>query len=167
MTLTAEDDLAIKATVLRYCRGIDRMDPDLVRSCYHPDATDWHGSFRGGVEEYLVWVWHLLERYSMTMHYVANQLVEPCGEGRARCESYGVAVHRTEGGEARGNLTTGFRFVDDFERRSGEWRVLRRVATTEWSRVDRDEDRWAWPASFVTGARDRSDPVYAPWGPEA
>jgi hypothetical protein len=165
MTLSAQDELAIRSSVLRYCRGIDRMDSELVRSCYHPDATDSHGSFEGGVDEYLVWVWRLLKRYSMTMHYIANQLVEPFGEGRARCESYGMALHRTAGGGARDNLTTGFRFVDDFERRDGEWRVARRVATTEWSRIDREGDWWAFPPSFVTGRRDRADPVYAPWGP--
>ena len=162
--LPVDDERAIRATVLRYCRGIDRMDRELVRSCYHADAVDSHGSFEGSVEEFLVWVWRLLGRYTMTMHYVANQLVEPLGDGRARCESYGVAVHRTQGGAEQDNLTTGFRFVDDFECRDGEWRIARRVATTEWSRVDRDADRWVWPASFVTGRRDRSDPVYAPWG---
>src|SRR5579864_9251358 len=101
MALSAADEDAIKATVLRYCRGIDRMDRELVRSCYHPDATDSHGSFGGGVDDFLTWVWRLLERYTMTMHYIANQLVEPLGEGRARCESYGVAVHRTDRGEPR------------------------------------------------------------------
>ena len=34
----------------RYCRGIDRFDRDLVRSCYHDDADDDHGIFRGGPE---------------------------------------------------------------------------------------------------------------------
>jgi hypothetical protein len=164
VTLSAEDELAIRAVVLRYCRGIDRMDRELVRSCYHPDATDSHGSFDGGVDEFLVWVWRLLGHYTMTMHYVANQLVETVDDGRARCESYGVAVHRAAGGAASDNLTTGFRFIDDFERREGAWRIARRVATTEWSRVSRPSDDWAWPASFLTGARDGSDPVYAPWG---
>jgi hypothetical protein len=162
--LSPEDELAVRQVVLRYCRGIDRMDRDLVRACYHPDATDSHGSFDGGVEEFLTWVWRLLGHYTMTMHYIANQLVEPVGEGRARCESYGIAVHRTDGGEPRDNLTTGFRFVDDFALRDGEWRIARRVATTEWSSIDRDEDRWRWPPHFVAGRRDRSDPVYAPWG---
>ncbi|MEI6002085.1 hypothetical protein H3V53_34635 [Paraburkholderia bengalensis] len=32
----------------RYCRGIDRIDWDLVRTCYHPDAFDEHGSSGGG-----------------------------------------------------------------------------------------------------------------------
>jgi hypothetical protein len=97
------------------------------------------------------------------MHYVANQLVEADGADRARCESYGMAVHRTDGGDARGNLTTGFRFVDDFERRGGEWRIVRRVATTEWVRVEHEADRWPIPVGMLTGRRDRSDAVYAPW----
>jgi len=165
VSLSPTDDLGIRQVVLRYCRGIDRMDRELVRSCYHPDATDSHGTFSGGVEEFLTWVWRILDRYTLTMHYVANQLVEAHGSDRARCESYGMAVHRTDGGEARGNLTTGFRFVDDFERRGGEWRIVRRLATTEWVRVEHEADRWPIPAGMLTGRRDRSDPVYAPWGP--
>jgi len=160
VSVPVEDDLAIRRVVLRYCRGIDRLDRDLVRGCYHPDATDSHGSFTGGVEEFLTWVWRLLGRYTMTMHYVANQLVEPLGPEQARCESYGIAVHRTEGGEARGNLTTGFRFVDDFERRGGEWRIARRVATTEWVRVVAEDEWWPVPPAMLTGRRDRSDAVY-------
>jgi hypothetical protein len=163
--LSPADDLAIRRVVLRYCRGIDRMDLDLVRSCYHPDATDSHGSFSGGVEDFLTWVWRILQRYTTTMHYIANQLVEPHGDDRARCESYGVAVHRTAGGEARGNLTTGFRFIDDFSRRENGWRIARRVATTEWVRVERDEDQWPIPPDMLSGRRDRSDAVYAPWAP--
>jgi hypothetical protein len=163
--VTADADLAIREVVLRYCRGVDRLDLELVRSCYHPDATDSHGSFNGGLEEFLTWVERILRRYTMTMHYIANQLVDRVGEDRARCESYGVAVHRTAGGEAAGNLTTGFRFIDDFERRGGEWRIVRRVATTEWVRVERAEDHWPVAPAFVTGHRDRTDAVYAPWEP--
>jgi hypothetical protein len=162
--VTSDDDLAIRGVVLRYCRGVDRLDLELVRSCYHPDATDSHGSFSGGVEDFLTWVERILRRYTMTMHYVANQLVESHGEHRARCESYGVAIHRSAGGEEQGNLTTGFRFIDDFERRAGEWRIVRRVATTEWVQVSREEDQWPVPPTMLAGRRDRSDPVYAPWG---
>ncbi len=163
MTVSPQDDLAIRQVVLRYCRGVDRMDADLVRSCYHADATDSHGTFSGGLEEFMVWLWRVLGRYSMTMHYIANQLVEPAGDGRARCESYGMAIHRTDGGEPRGNLTTGFRFVDDFVRRGGEWRIARRVATAEWVRVERPDDVWPIAPSMVTGRRDRTDALYAPW----
>ena len=47
------DKQEIEEVVLRYCRGIDRRDFELVRSCYHPDARDRHGSFDGTVDEYV------------------------------------------------------------------------------------------------------------------
>ncbi len=57
------DKQEIEEVVLRYCRGIDRRDFDLVRACYHPDARDHHGSFDGTVEEFVAWVDGLTARY--------------------------------------------------------------------------------------------------------
>ena len=37
----------IRDTALRYCRGVDRLDEDLMKSAYWPDATDNHGTFIG------------------------------------------------------------------------------------------------------------------------
>jgi hypothetical protein len=160
---------AIHRVILRYCRGVDRMDPELVRSCYHEGATDSHGSFAGTIDEFLVWVWRVLARYSMTMHFLGNILIDVDPSLQlARAETYGIAIHRTDGGKPVGNLTTGFRYVDDFALRvvepgaPAEWRIQRRVATTEWVRVDRVEDQWPIPAGMLQGVRDRRDPVYAP-----
>ncbi|MFM8863148.1 MAG: nuclear transport factor 2 family protein, partial [Acidimicrobiia bacterium] len=57
------DRLAIADLMALYCRGIDRLDRDLVRSCFHPDATDTHGSFHGTIDEFLDWAFGLLGRY--------------------------------------------------------------------------------------------------------
>jgi len=150
----------IEEVVLRYCRGIDRMDRELVRSCYHADATDEHGSFSGGVDAFLEWVWKLLARYEMTMHFLGNVLVELAGDA-AVAESYGVAWHRSSDPRPQLNLVTGFRTLDRFERRSGAgWRIARRVAVTEWSRVDDPKDRWLPPPGLRTGRRDRGDALY-------
>ena len=105
----------IRDVVMRYCRGIDRMDRQLVRSCYHADATDDHGSFSGGVDEFLAWVWPLLERYTLTMHFVGNLLIE-VGDDVAAAETYGIAFHRSEDARPQLNLMTGFRYLDRFER---------------------------------------------------
>jgi len=162
--LLAERD--IRAVVLRYCRGVDRMDRDLVQSCYHADATDSHGSFEGGVDAFVEWLWRVLGRYSMTMHFVGNVLAEVDDSGdTATCESYGIAFHRTHNGGAAGNLTTGFRYIDRFARRpigsraEPEWRIARRVAVTEWVRADRVEDHWPIPPGLLTGRRDGTDAV--------
>jgi hypothetical protein len=158
------DEREIRGVLLRYCRAVDRLDEPLLRSCYHPDARDEHGSFAGSVDEYVAWAFRLLQGYATTMHLLGNVLVEVSGDV-ALAESYGISFHRTEPKEGelfepRRNLTVGFRLVDRFERRGGEWRIARRVATTEWSRVDDLAGRWPAPAHLRRGARDASDPIY-------
>jgi hypothetical protein len=155
-------EAAIRRVVAQYCRGIDRLDLELVRACYHPDAVDVHGSFSGTVDEYLAWVGRLLEKYDATAHYVANQLVEIADDDpdRARVETYGVAVHRAASGAPHLNLTTGFRFVDRFERRGGEWRIAHRVAVTDWSRRVAPDDWWPLPEQHRRGERGPGDALH-------
>jgi hypothetical protein len=156
------DERAIRVVLLRYCRGVDRMDRALVRSCYHDDAIDDHGTFRGTADEYVEWAFRLLSRYRTTMHFVGNMLIEPdeADGDRAFAETYGIAMHRSDDPDPRRNLRIGFRYIDRFERRAGEWRIAQRVCTTEWVDID-DPDRW-WPVAdgITQGRRDRSDPVY-------
>ena len=163
--LLAERD--IKNVVLRYCRGVDRMDRALVRSCYHPDADDHHGDFAGGVDEALAWVWDVLATYSSTVHLVANMLVEfdPEAPGSARCESYGMALHFDGGEGGRRGQAIGFRWIDDLAQRASseglvQWRFSRRVATTEWIHRYAPDEFSPIPERFLLGRRDRDDPVY-------
>jgi ketosteroid isomerase-like protein len=155
----------IRQVLARYCRGIDRYDLALVRSCYHDDAVDEHGSFTGGPDEYVAWVGKLLKRYAMTMHVMASSSIERTGDV-ALVETYGMSFHRSgpdEAADAKLNLMTGFRFVDRFERRDGSgggWRIAHRVAVTEWSRVDDEPGRWPVPPTLRHGTRDATDPVW-------
>ena len=156
------DQQAIRDVVLRYCRGIDRLDLELVRDCYHPDATDDHGPFRGTRDEYVDWVGRVLPRFTGTMHFVGNQLVEVAGDV-ARAETYGVAYHHGDPpGDPRCNFTTGFRYVDRFERRDGEWRIATRVAVREWTHTVTAELQVIVPPDRDgrRGQRDRTDAVY-------
>lgn len=155
----------IEDVLKRYCRGVDRMDEDLVRSCYHPDATDEHGSFSGGVEEYIAWCWKLLRRYDRTMHYLSNTLID-IDKGKAQVESYGVALHEGAAQYPERNLTVGFRFVDIFEYRGSQWKILHRVATTEWAQVNTPESRFPLSNQLRRGARDKTDILYQPWRDE-
>ncbi len=154
------DEQQIRAVILRYCRGIDRMDRALVRDCYHPDAIDEHGSFRGDVDAYLDWVWPLLEKYVSTMHFIGNMLVEVSGDAAAS-ETYGIAFHRSEDARPHLNLITGFRFLDRFERREDAWRIAERRAVTEWSRIDDEAGRFLAREGLLQGRRDPSDASYA------
>jgi hypothetical protein len=153
---------AIRTVLLRYCRGIDRMDRELVRACYHDDAIDEHGSFRGSADEYVEWAFRLLGRYRSTMHFLGNMLIEPhdSDRDRAAAESYGIAFHRSDDPDPRRNLIIGFRYIDRFERRAGDWRIAKRVCTTEWVQTDSPERHWPIPDGMLQGSRDRTDPVY-------
>ena len=108
----------ITEVIYRYCRGIDRRDYELVRSCYHADAVDDHGDFRGGVDEFLAYVAKGLPAFERTMHFIGNLLVEPEGD-RARAESYLVAYHHLRASRTKPerDYLVGLRYVDDFERR--------------------------------------------------
>jgi SnoaL-like domain len=145
-------------------RGIDRRDFDLVRGCYHPDATDDHGDFRGGVDDFIAYVQRTIVRFERTLHFIGNMLIEPLVDA-ARVESYAVAYHRIPASSSKParDFVTGFRYVDDFERRAGEWRIATRVVAAEWSRLDPvGAGGWVPPAEATVGRADQGDVVFAP-----
>ncbi|MGD9700931.1 MAG: nuclear transport factor 2 family protein [Acidimicrobiia bacterium] len=161
---TVIDQQQIRDVIYRYCRGIDRCDYDLVRRCYHPDAVDDHGDFRGGVEDFIAYVQQSLPRFERTMHFIGNVLIEPDGD-RARAESYIVAHHRVPESRSKPerDYTVGLRYVDDFEQRDGEWKIAARTCVFEWSRIDPvAPGGWSPVEVAAIGQRDRSDLVYAP-----
>ena len=154
------DKQEIEEVVLRYCRGIDRRDFELVRSCYHPDARDRHGSFDGTVDEYIAWVDGLTARYRFTMHLVGNVLIELGDADVAACETYGVSLHASDDPRPFMNMATGFRYVDRFERRDGAWRIADRNAVGEWSLPVPQDAWWDVPEDHLASRRDASDALY-------
>lgn len=158
------DEWAIRDTLCRYWRGIDRRDPALVASTYHPGAYDDHGYFRGPVEDFVetlapgVWA-----HFTGTMHFSGHVAVEldPASPDRARAESYAEAHHLRCEEDGRGSdLVYGLRYVDRFERRDGEWRIAHRVCTWDWSRLDRFAPI-PLDAGYARGLHEGKDPVHA------
>jgi hypothetical protein len=161
--LVAERD--VQQALLRYARGVDRMDQALVRSAFADDATITMEGFTGDLDAFVALVWKLIGRRDMTMNYLTNTFVEssPTDPDRARAESYGFALQRSPHDPPKGNLITGFRYLDDLERRAGRWAITRRVTVGEWARVDDLAGQWPPPPGSTPGAPDRSDPVFRPW----
>ena len=165
---TAIDELLAKQEIrdalMRYSRGIDLLDADLVKSAYHPDAYDDHGTFKGNAHEFAEHVIVGLSRLECTEHFLGNSLIEVEGD-RAYSETYHVAYHRIPAGEdgVAKDFTWGGRYVDVFERREGgPWLILHRTVVHSWSRIDDVADSNAeMAANFTHVARgDRSDLVY-------
>jgi len=154
------DVQAIKDVHLRYCRGVDRMDFDLIRSCYHPDAIDDHGEFIGGIDAFIEYARENLPTFLSTNHCVCNQLVEVNG-AVAFAEHYGIAYHRLAADaeqEERDWIAT-IRYVDRFEKRDGEWRIAHRRSLVDSDRIDMVRATLI-PRDRMAGSRDRSDPSY-------
>ncbi|WP_137723060.1 nuclear transport factor 2 family protein [Prescottella subtropica] len=152
------DKQAIHEVVLRYCRGIDRLDFDLVRSTYHPDAVDHHTGFDGGIDDFIAWVEPKLRAIGGTMHHIGNHLIEVHGDV-AISEAYSTSAH-WGGGDGIGmiNFTSGCRYVDRMERRDGTWKIAERWAVREWTRSD--AGRLTLPESDgPRGRRDGTDPL--------
>ena len=130
---------AITRALYRYARGVDHRDFDEVRACYWEDGYDEHTTFSGTVPDYLAWLEAVLPAVDVSTHQFTNVLIEIDADGRratSDASCLNVLVWGPDrNGRAR-HVTTGLRYVDAWERRGGEWRVLRRRCTREWSRVD-------------------------------
>jgi hypothetical protein len=152
------DKQQIHDVMMRYCRAVDRVDEELLRSVYHPDAVDNHGLFNGAAADFVPWcITQLRQAYTATQHFIGNELIEVEGD-QAWCEFYFVAYHRYERkGEPR-HMSAGGRYVDRWERRRGEWRISERTVVVDWQRVDRVHEP---DASMLTpGLRSRQDLSY-------
>jgi len=147
------DKQALNDLLVRYCRGIDRLDKELVLSCFHDDAYDDHGDFKGPAKEFLdeLWARSAGKATSFIEHKLSNVSLEIDGD-TAYGESY-LVMHQLRDGQ----LIEGYgRFVDRFERRDGAWRIAHRRVVLEWATPGRGYEK----AAFVQGSRSRDDPSY-------
>ena len=158
------DESDIRALLHRYCRGIDRRQPDLVRSCYTADATDEHGEYSGDVEGFIAYAFTSLATYTSTMHFLGSVGIELDGD-LARVESYCVAFHRVpaRGSRPERDHVVGLRYVDDVVRTDSGWLIRARVCALDWSRTDPVPAGWSFPAGWSRGRTDDGDPVFAGW----
>jgi ketosteroid isomerase-like protein len=137
-----EDRQAIYDVIVRYCRGVDRSDPDLVLAAFHDDAIDNHFGLVLPFREAIGTLKAARNgagsppSKTTTMHNICNVLIELDGD-IARCESYVVVIARIpqEGGAAIDWMHAG-RYVDRFERRNGQWRIAHRTVVYDLERFD-------------------------------
>ena len=154
------DERAIRDVLQRYCRGVDRMDRELTRACWHADGTaEYQGLFEGDADALVDWIWSAHERMQTHSHQITNCLIE-LAEDRAASETYVGVVLRTRpgAGGARDVLVRG-RYLDRWSRRGDRWAIDHRRYVSDWTTT------LAVPAGGEPGGRrDRSDPSYATFG---
>lgn len=153
-------EAAIKDVQMRYCRAVDRMDFDLLESCFHPDATADYGFFKGGIDGFVAMAKESLKAFLSTTHFTGNQVVDVAGD-KAWAEHYTLATHRCpkdEHGPLR-DFATSVRYADRFARRNGDWRIAERLLILDWVRIDPVEDYGPGP-QVEAGKRDKTDGSY-------
>jgi hypothetical protein len=164
--LTIDDLLAreeITDVVKALARGTDRLDRELMASCYHPDGTDDHNVFRGTGTEFAQWVVDTLPHFQATMHFVGPPRICNASDV-AKVDTYCVAHHvsKPDADGQQTDMVLGLRYVDRFERRDDRWLIAARVCAFDWSyTVEFDPARgFQFESTWTLGARDRTDVTY-------
>src|ERR1700744_2075046 len=134
--LLAESE--IRAVLGRYSRAIDRVDLELLRSCYHADAIDEHGWYDGGIDGYVEFLRGRRASSAATFHMLGNPLIEHESADVARVETYCLVWNRSApvDGAAAQDRTVQVRYSDRFERREGEGRIAHRRTVYGPGRLD-------------------------------
>ncbi len=127
------DREAIRDCLYRYSRAVDRCDEDMLRGVYWEDALDDHVLFSGDREELIAWVMPTLKAMVQSQHSISNILMRIEGS-RADVESYYYGYHRLGNGQGFMDSIQSGRYLDCFERRDDEWRILRRKVVVDWFR---------------------------------
>jgi hypothetical protein len=161
----------IRDALLRYCRGLDRKDFDLVRSAYHDDAIDDHGAYCGDIPGLIAWMRERHRSVEQCLHAITNTTIERSGD-LAVAESYCIShqrYYRDGGGledeaalsadREREQIIAIVRFIDRFEHRGSGWRIAHRKVAFEaawmapvtssfppdgWAKHRRDEHDMLW-----------------------
>jgi hypothetical protein len=153
----------IHDALMRCCRGVDRGDPELIRSAFHDGAWIRYGPrrFRDAAEFADLTVPRLDSRTSPAQRHTTNHLIKLDGD-TAAVESYFVAFNPFRRDDGREVLTfVGGRYLDRFERRDGRWAISERTVVVDWSRADLPGEAQAELSEYLTPGRRESDPSHA------
>ncbi len=161
------DRQQIEDVLSRYSRAVDRADLELLRSCYHDDATEDHGGvFAGSANDYLAHIAPVLPRAGVLNHLVTNVLVEFQSPSTARVEAYILTFARMKKDGDKFDTLTLARAVDRFEKRDGCWAISARRLCWEWNQEMPMCETWgrgliaADASKLVRGAKRPHDILY-------
>lgn len=145
--------------IVRECRARDRQDAEQIASCWWEDGTDEHGAFIYHMPDYpeQANTGHRAA-FRMTSHNITNHLCELDGD-TAYCESYVIGGLAWLNG-ATTSIAFG-RYLDQLEKRGGEWRMKTRRCTLEMT-ADADP-KWLEAEAikgFLKPLWSREDPSY-------
>ena len=131
------DKEAIRDLVQIYCRAADRHDHELMRSLYHEDAYDDHGSFfKGSAMEFIDMLPEIQKPMAILHHNVTthNIMFDESRPDYAEGETYLIAFHKVQADpdQEGEDVLVGGRYFDKYEKRDGVWKFLARSIDADW-----------------------------------
>jgi len=144
--------------IMRYCRGIDRLERAVLLSAYHPDAVDDHGTFVGPVDKFADYVFDLHTTHQhRTQHHITNHRCEIDGN-EAHAESY-YQFRSLNKAPPLYTLASG-RYLDRLEKRDGVWGIVDRVCLVEIRNEHWAPTGFEGDADYMPARRDLGDTSY-------
>ena len=139
--LTAQAELTearrqITEVVHGYARANDRVDETLLRSCFWPESTHQHGSFKGKSSDFATLALGIVSKLKGCSHLITNVSIEVAGN-KAVSECYFLAHHRRvkKTGDGDEDFFIKGRYLDRFEQRNGQWKIIQRRGLSDFARV--------------------------------
>lgn len=164
MTMTIEELIAkqeIADLVGQYMRGLDRLDPVLLRSVFHDTAYMDYGFFKGGPDEFVEMAYNALKDHLANHHLIGQTNIE-IQQDVAVGEIYFQAFHRIVVNDEQRDLFISGRYVDRYEKLDGEWKIMYRSEINDWARDDPATDGYfELQPDSLRGARKPDDPIYS------
>ncbi|MFC2950552.1 nuclear transport factor 2 family protein [Marinicaulis aureus] len=147
----------------KYARAIDRADGPVLKSCYHADAIhDHNGVFTGNAHEFADFIMTVKQQQAgATVHEMSNLLFVVDGD-EAVGEIYLSSYNELKGSADGMVQLIGGRYLDQYERRGGIWKILHRRVIFDWVETFKTTDSWAqsFAAGGPRGLPSREDASY-------
>jgi hypothetical protein len=152
------DKQAITEAIYMYGRCMDRLDREAGQSMFWPEATaDYGVMFQGTGYGFIEMVMEAHPNFASHSHQFSNILISVDGD-TATSETYGdVTLRRIDENGQFIDLRNLGRYVDRWEKRGAEWRIIERMYLHDFDQSGPSAGDFA-----TTGRRDRLDASYFP-----
>lgn len=163
-----EDKQALRELSTLFARALDRADRELLAGLFADGAQVEDGGFSGPAAEYVASAINPagLER---SFHSVSNEFFRIEGD-TARGEVYVINVATWHKDGAKTDTLIGGRYVDEYRKAGGAWKLLRRTFVHEWNMSFPTTTVWdegLFGMIKLRGTRSKDDPSYQLFGSRA
>lgn len=154
------DRLACEDVLTRYCRALDWLDEEALRSCFWPDATIDYGFYKGDFEGFAPVVMQV-ERSTPRRFHVSTNTTYAFDGDACEAESYAIthAMAPHDDGSMRASTFFG-RYLDRLEKREGAWRIAKRRYMLHGSETASANPDEALGPMTVSKDLNPADPLY-------